>query len=691
MTAPAVDRRDQEPRALDRGERRRPGRPASRRPSRRTRSRPARRRGRRRRRRAAARPARRASPAPPRRRATSSGATAGPTTTCQPPSAERTQVADRRSGAYVERRRPRPPAAGPPRRRARRTPARRVGVGPRRAAAAAAHQRPVARRAAPRPAARPRGRRSRGRGRRRPRRAAARPAGPRTSPAEPLLDQPADADVLVADLGRRERHASRSARATPSSDSSPASEPAGRRGPPSPSAASGAARRGDQIRAAVVAGWTTRSARPGRRGQRDPLGAAVEDRLGPHVDRRRRRPRRAGACRRPGRVDSSTSDLDVRVAPAVRRAAASPAMPAPTTTTRIGRFDGGRSPHHCRKHPGTARRRLRHTAVRQPEREAGGGRARTCHGKGWASPARLAALLVGCSGGGRVPGATRRRCDRPPVATGRRGGLGASGRRRTAAARDAAPRTAGRTAVQTRPVISTGRVELVADDLETVRDELDRLLGRYGGHVAKEQTSKDDDGAADRSELELRVPSRHFGQLMSRPRGARDTSPTRPQGRSTSPPRSSTWTPGSAPRRSASTGCAGSSARPRDVDAMIRLESEIARREADLASLRAQQDYLDDQTSLSTTISLTMTRDHGRSRRRRRTTRSRTPASSPGCAAAGTRCSTSCVVAATVVGALLPVRGRARPGRAPAVRCGCGRPRRQRRTTGASQPRRLSA
>jgi hypothetical protein len=47
-----------------------------------------------------------------------------------------------------------------------------------------------------------------------------------------------------------------------------------------------------------------------------------------------------------------------------------------------------------------------------------------------------------------------------------------------------------------------------------------------------------------------------------------------------------------------------------DVNAMIRLESEIARREADLASLRAQQDYLADQTSLST-VSLTMTRDHG--------------------------------------------------------------------------------
>jgi hypothetical protein len=46
-----------------------------------------------------------------------------------------------------------------------------------------------------------------------------------------------------------------------------------------------------------------------------------------------------------------------------------------------------------------------------------------------------------------------------------------------------------------------------------------------------------------------------------------------------------------------------------DVNAMIRLEGEIARREADLASLRGQQEYLEDQTSLAT-IMLTMTRDH---------------------------------------------------------------------------------
>ena len=222
----------------------------------------------------------------------------------------------------------------------------------------------------------------------------------------------------------------------------------------------------------------------------------------------------------------------------------------------------------------------------------------------------LAALLVGCSGGGESAGDAG-------------GGSEASGsmaadeaasvEREAASAADsgrpgAAPRTAGRTAVQTRAVISTGRVHLVADDLEAVRDELDRMLGRYGGHVATEQTSKDDDGEADHSELELRVPSRHFGRLMTdleglgnvtdRNRKAVDVTTevidvdSRIRTQEVSLDR-----------------LRGFLGEATDVDAMIRLESEIARREADLASLRAQQDYLADQTSLAT-ITLTMTRDH---------------------------------------------------------------------------------
>jgi hypothetical protein len=213
----------------------------------------------------------------------------------------------------------------------------------------------------------------------------------------------------------------------------------------------------------------------------------------------------------------------------------------------------------------------------------------------------VGALLVGCSGGG----------ESASDAGGGSSGL-VSADEAASVEREAAdgvrsgstPRTAGRPAVQTRLVISTGRVDLVTDDLEAARNEVDRLLGRYGGHVAKERTSKDDDGESDRSKLELRVPSRHFDQLMQdlEELGTADTqredvdvttevidvdSRIRTQEVSIDRLR----------------GFLGDAT---DVNAMIRLESEIARREADLASLRAQQEYLDDQTSLAT-ITVTMT------------------------------------------------------------------------------------
>jgi hypothetical protein len=218
--------------------------------------------------------------------------------------------------------------------------------------------------------------------------------------------------------------------------------------------------------------------------------------------------------------------------------------------------------------------------------------------------AALAVLLVGCSGGGDSEG------DGGGEASMATTDEAAAVQREAADSGSAGPalRTAGRTAVQTRQVISTGRVQLVADDLETVRGELDRLLGRYGGHVAKEQTSKDDDGVADHSELELRVPSRHFGQLMADLEGLGAVTDTNRKAVDVTTEvidvdsRIRTQEV-SLDRLREFLGEAT------DVNALIRLESEIARLEADLASLRAQQDYLADQTSLAT-ISLTMMRDH---------------------------------------------------------------------------------
>jgi hypothetical protein len=165
---------------------------------------------------------------------------------------------------------------------------------------------------------------------------------------------------------------------------------------------------------------------------------------------------------------------------------------------------------------------------------------------------------------------------------------------------------AGRTAVQTRKVISVGSVSLEAADLSAAREEIDRLLGRYGGRVTDEETVNDDDGEPERSTLRLRVPSVRFDAMM----GAFDDL--------------ATVTRTDREAADVTTEVIDVDARirtqevslerlrrflgeARDVGSMIRLESEIAQREADLGSLRAQQEYLEDQTSLAT-IKVDLTR-----------------------------------------------------------------------------------
>jgi len=163
---------------------------------------------------------------------------------------------------------------------------------------------------------------------------------------------------------------------------------------------------------------------------------------------------------------------------------------------------------------------------------------------------------------------------------------------------------APRVAVQGQLFIRTGRVTVVSKDLDAARDAVDRMVARYGGTVADEQTRNEADGEVRSSELTLRIPSARFGTVM----GSFDDLGA-VQGTSSEQQEVTTEVIDVASRISTqevSLGrLRGFLGRATNVTAMIRLEGEIARREADLASLRGQQDYLDDQTSLST-IELTL-------------------------------------------------------------------------------------
>ncbi len=158
---------------------------------------------------------------------------------------------------------------------------------------------------------------------------------------------------------------------------------------------------------------------------------------------------------------------------------------------------------------------------------------------------------------------------------------------------------AARTVVRTQAVVRTGRVSLTATDLAAVRGEIDDLLAAIGGTVDDEQTTTGDSGQVDRSTLVLRVPVARFdaakralerlGTLTSSTESTKDVSTQvidtaeRVQTLQNSLDRLQRF------QRSAD-----------DVGDLVRFEEQITRRQSELQSLTAQQDYLADRTSMST-------------------------------------------------------------------------------------------
>jgi hypothetical protein len=159
--------------------------------------------------------------------------------------------------------------------------------------------------------------------------------------------------------------------------------------------------------------------------------------------------------------------------------------------------------------------------------------------------------------------------------------------------------TANRPVISTRAVIRRGEVALVTKEMSRARTEIDDLLGRHGGYLASEDTHNDRTGRPERSVLVLRVPEPAFDTVMGRlteigrteraDRSAEDVTTKvidvdiRVATQEASLARLQRFL-----RQATS------------VEDMVRVESEIAGRQAELESLKAQQKYLSDQTSMST-------------------------------------------------------------------------------------------
>lgn len=155
-------------------------------------------------------------------------------------------------------------------------------------------------------------------------------------------------------------------------------------------------------------------------------------------------------------------------------------------------------------------------------------------------------------------------------------------------------------------VISTGSIALAADDVAAARRTVTGVATGLGGSVADDSTEVDTDGRALSSVLTLRVPSGRFRAAMERLEGVGDL-----RSSSTSSEDVTTQVLDTAARirvqRASIARISTLMRRAGSLADVVRVERELATRQATLESLVRQRDYLADQTSLAT-ISVTIER-----------------------------------------------------------------------------------
>jgi hypothetical protein len=153
--------------------------------------------------------------------------------------------------------------------------------------------------------------------------------------------------------------------------------------------------------------------------------------------------------------------------------------------------------------------------------------------------------------------------------------------------------------VEQQKVISTGNVQLRSDDVGQSVFDVRKVVDAFGGTLAEDDTETDKDGDALRSRMVLRIPTGDFDDVMAE--------------------LEKLGTLVSSKRQSADVTTqvldidVRVEAQQRSIDRIqvlfdnattikdvVNVEGELSRRQADLASLQAQQRYLSDQTSMST-------------------------------------------------------------------------------------------
>ncbi|MDN5852297.1 MAG: DUF4349 domain-containing protein, partial [Actinomycetia bacterium] len=153
--------------------------------------------------------------------------------------------------------------------------------------------------------------------------------------------------------------------------------------------------------------------------------------------------------------------------------------------------------------------------------------------------------------------------------------------------------------LQDRAIVRRGSLQIAIDDVAKARDTVIDDIERLGGYVADEQSSSDDDGDLARVRLELVVPTDDFDEAMSASSGA---------GKIVSREQSAKDVTEKVVDVDSRVDNAEASlrrirlllGRAEKLGDVIRLESVLGQREADLESLQARQKSLQQRPSTAT-------------------------------------------------------------------------------------------
>ena len=150
-----------------------------------------------------------------------------------------------------------------------------------------------------------------------------------------------------------------------------------------------------------------------------------------------------------------------------------------------------------------------------------------------------------------------------------------------------------------RSVISTGNVALRADDVAELRFDVRAVVDEHSGQITDEQTESDTHGKVLRSRLVVRVPAKEFDVTMAALEKVGDVESSQRTSEDVTTQVIDTDVRVRAQEASLQRieVLLGQATSLRDI---VAIEAQLTRRQADLDSLKQQQAWLADQTSMST-------------------------------------------------------------------------------------------